>query len=107
MNREEMVARLTKLRDAQLREEVCDLKKKTNWRQQIEVTLAAASVAAREAAGCNLRDLGLLGEIRLGCIRLCKELSRQIRHHSERVMRAQKLAESARTAHRKIIEAKF
>ena len=104
MNREEMAARLTKLREGQLREEVCDLKKKANYRQQIEQTLADASMAAREAAHTNLRDLGLFGEIRLGCIRLGMELSRQILHHSERVIHAQKLAESACAAHSKIVQ---
>jgi hypothetical protein len=104
VNREKMAARLTKLRESQLREEACDLKKKANYRQQIEQTLADASMAAREAAGSNLRDLGLFGEVRLGCIRLGKELARQILHHSERVMRAKKLAESACAAHRKIVQ---
>ena len=102
-----MTARLTKLREGRLREEVCDLKKKAGYRHQIEQTLANASILAQEAAGSNLRDLGLFGEIRLGCFRMGNELSRQLLYHSERVMRAQKLAESARTAHRKIIEAKL
>jgi hypothetical protein len=104
VNHEKMLARLTKLREGQLREEVCDLKKRSNFRQQIEQTLADASAVAQEATCSNLRDLGLFGEIRLSCTKLGKELSRQVLHHSERVMRAQQLAESARTDHKKFVQ---
>jgi hypothetical protein len=103
VNREEMTAQLTKLREGQLREEAAGLQQKSNCRQHIAHTLANATIVAQETTGLSLRDLGLFGEIRLGCFRLSQELSRQILHHSKRVMRAKRMVESAQAAHKEIV----
>jgi hypothetical protein len=103
VNREEMLAQLTRLREDKLREEISGLQEKSNCRQLIEQTLAHATIGAEDSIGLNLRDLGMFGEIRLGCFRLSQELSRQILHRSNQVMRAKKLAESTRAAHREIV----
>jgi hypothetical protein len=103
VSREEMLAQLTKLREDKLRQEISGLQEKSNCRQIIEQTLANATVGAQDTIGLNLRDLGMFGEVRLGCFRLSQELSRQILHRSNQVMRAKKLAESTRAAHREIV----
>jgi hypothetical protein len=98
-----MLAQLIKLREDRLHEEVTGLQAKSNCRRLIEQTLANATIEAQDTIGLNLRDLGLFGEIRLSCFRLSQELSQQILHHSNRVMRAKKLAELTRAAHREIV----
>jgi hypothetical protein len=98
-----MLAQLTKLREDRLREEISGLQEKSNRRQLVEETLANATIGAQDTIGLNLRDLGLFGEIRLGCFRSSQELSWQILHHRNRVMRAKKLAEVTEAAHRETV----
>jgi hypothetical protein len=103
VNREEMIAQLTRLREQRLREEVVGLQNTSRSRRLVEDALANATVSAQTTTESNIRDLGLFGEIRLGCIRMRKELTRQLLHRSERVMQARKKTESARTAHGKMV----
>jgi hypothetical protein len=98
-----MLAQLTKLREDKLRKEISGLQEKSNRHQLIEQTLANATIGAHDTLELNLRDLGLFGEIRLGCYRLGQELSGQILHHRNRVMRAKKLTELTRAAHRETV----
>jgi hypothetical protein len=103
VKREQITARLAKLREGRLLQEVGDLKKRWNHLELIEQTRINAVTVTREATSLSVRDLGLFGEIRLGCIRLGNEVTKQIKHRSERVILAQKLAERARIAHAGIV----
>src|SRR5579872_5460854 len=98
-----MTAQLMKLREDRLREEVANLQEKSNCRQLIEQTLTNATTVAEETIRLNLRDLGLFGEIRLSCFKLHQQLSHQILHHMNRVTRAKKLTDSARTVHQEVV----
>ena len=99
-----MIGQLAKLRENRFRKELSDLKKRSESRRLVERTLENATLAVQQSITSNIRELGLFGEIRLGCIRSRKELSRQILHHSERVIAAKKMAESARSAHKEMVE---
>jgi hypothetical protein len=108
MTREELTAHLIRVRESKLRSEVTQLQTQTTLLKKIEQLQANASSAAVDSATVagQIRDLGLLGEIRLGCIKLAGEVASQVRVFSQRVTRAHKLTESARETHAALLREK-
>jgi hypothetical protein len=107
VNRQEIAALLVKLRESGLHKAVSQLKERTSLLEQIEQMRQDASLAAQESATCHLQDLGLFGEVRLGCIKLGREVADQLLYLGDRVMHAQRLTESARAAHAGIVRVRL
>jgi hypothetical protein len=108
MTREELAAHLTRIRESKLRSEVAQLQAHRSLLKNIERMGANASSAASESAAVaeQLGDLGFLGEVRLGCIKLASAAARQMRVLGERVTRAHELTETARDTHAAIVRQK-
>jgi hypothetical protein len=100
MKRERLLSNLVKIRESQLRDELVELKARVG-------KLAAVSTLGDHArsAACdtlaqpnNLTDLGVIGAMRLECIKLANEISRQLRGLSTRIGHSRKLADAAQEA---------
>lgn len=108
MDREQLLSQLAKLRELQLHQESKELKSRSGALAQIDQECLRAQSIATDTieSGHNLRDLYILGSVRLGCGKLRVKIQDQVRELSKRVGRARKLAESARQAHTQIRHAR-
>jgi hypothetical protein len=107
MKQDELMAHLVCLRELKLRNEIAELKSRNLRLTQIEDLAAAArssAVKSAEATG-TIHDLGVLGQLRLQCVRRAAELQKEIKTLRRRVYSAHSLTEAARSA-RKAIEQK-
>lgn len=108
MNREKLITRLLSLRETRLREEVAELKARNAALRQIERTRGdardAAAVTIMSAA--DLRDLGLIGEVRAGSIKEANAAATIVREASDRVVSANQRARAMRSAKTAVIRAR-
>lgn len=100
MNREGLLAHLVRLREMQLKQQAAKLKLRNGALNSLERTrLDAAAASAESIDGpLHLRDLGLFGEMRLGCSRLAAVVKGEITVLKDKVGHARKLAETAHDA---------
>ena len=100
MNREGLLAHLVKLREMQLKQYAAKLKSRNGVLTGIERTRLDAAAACAESidGDHHLRDLGLFGEMRLGCSRLAAVVKGEIAVLKDKVGHARKLAETAHDA---------
>ena len=100
MNREGLLAHLVRLREMQLKQQAAQLRSRNGALTDIEATRLNARSAAGESidGGQHLRELGIFGEMRLGCSRLATAVQGEIKVLASKVGHARKLAETAREA---------
>jgi len=108
MKREDLLRNLVRMRELQLKKEAAELKSRTGALQKVEQTHEQARSAASASIECgnDLRDLGLIGEMRIGCTKLAAKIEDQVRTISRKVGHARKLAESAREARSELMRTK-
>jgi hypothetical protein len=99
MNRETLMGRLLWFREMRLREEVAQLKTRAAALAQIERTRDQACASAVAGSGVDLRDLGLIGEVRLDSTKSAQQAAVQLRVAGDRVDHAHKQADAVRGAH--------
>lgn len=100
MDREDLLTHLVKMRELQLKKEAAELKSRAGALEKVERIHEQARSAASASIECgnDLRDLGVIGEMRLGCTKLAAKIEDQVRILSRKLGHARKLAESAREA---------
>jgi hypothetical protein len=99
MNRESLMKRLLRLREMCLREEVVQLKTRVAALSRIERTRDQARAAATLGSAAELRDLTLIGEVRLHSTNGARQAATQVNLASDRVDHAHHRAEAVRDAH--------
>lgn len=104
MKQDQMMAHLARLRELKLRNEVTELKGRNARLSQLDDVAAGARSSASELAEHphSLRDLGVLGQLRLNCVRRASELTEEIKTLRQRVYRAHHLAEAVKSARKEI-----
>lgn len=94
-----MMERLLWLREMRLREEVAQLKTRAAALSQIEQTRDLACAAAVMSSGTELRDLALIGEVRLDSSKGVRHAAAEVDRAGNRVDHAHKQADAVREAH--------
>ncbi|HTY53851.1 MAG TPA: hypothetical protein VMB26_01555 [Candidatus Binataceae bacterium] len=109
MTKHDLVKRLLKIRDFELRSEISDLKSRVAALDDVERQRSEARSAAAEAidSGAALTDLGALGEARLANRRLAGAIQLQVDAASKKVERARQLHDSVSDMHNELRAAKL
>ena len=107
-DREKLLTHLLSLREMRLREEVATLKVHAATLEDIDRALGAARDSASEAiaSATDLRDLGLIGEVRSASLARAHTTKLQMREASERVTVAHQRAEAMRSAKAEVVQAR-
>ncbi|HUA35767.1 MAG TPA: hypothetical protein VMA09_19310 [Candidatus Binataceae bacterium] len=100
MTREELLGQLIRMRELQLKGQTAELKSRNGVLANIERALDQVQSAAVDSIGsvAHLRDLGALGDMRLGYKRLAATVQDQVRTLANKVIHSRKLTDAARDA---------
>lgn len=109
MTREELLGQLIRMRELQLKSQTAELKTRSGALARIEHALEQVSSIAAESleSVAHIRDLGLLGEMRLGYKQLAATVQAQIRTLAVKVGHSRKLTDATREAAAEIRRAKM
>ncbi len=107
-DREKLLTFLLSLREMRLRKEVATLKDHTTTLHAIQRALGAArdSASASITSATNLRDLGLIGEVRAVSLARAHTTRLRIRDASDRVTVARQHAAAMRSAKAELAQAR-
>jgi hypothetical protein len=108
MTREELLGQLIRMRELQLKSETAELKSRSGALARIEHALEEVSSSAAESleSVIQIRDLGLLGEMRLGYKQLAATVQDQVRTLAAKVSHSRKLTDATREAAAELKRAK-
>ena len=100
MTREELLGQLIRMRELQLKSQTAELKSRTGVLANIERALDQVQSVAVDSldSATHLRDLGTLGDMRLGYKRLAVTVQDQVRALADKVIHSRKLTDAARDA---------
>ncbi len=100
MTREELLGQLIRMRELQLKSQTAELKSRTGVLANIERALDQVQSVAFDSLNSvtHLRDLGTLGDMRLGYKRLAVTVQDQVRALADKVIHSRKLTDAARDA---------
>ena len=100
MTREELLGQLIRMRELQLKSQTAELKSRNSVLANIEHALDEVQSVAVDSINSidHLRDLGTLGEMRLGYKRLAATVQDQVRTLAGKVVHSRKLTDAARDA---------
>ncbi len=109
MNREQLVTRLLSISELRLRAEVAQLKGRAAELTLVERTRAEARDTAAETVESvvGLRDLGLIGEVRIASIKQAAAAAATVREASDRVVHAHQRTRSMRSARETLTRARL
>jgi hypothetical protein len=108
MTREELIDQLIRVREMQLKNQTAELKSRNSVLTSIERALEQVESVAIDTISsvAHLRDLGALGDMRLGYKRLAATVQEQVRALANKVVHSRKLTDAAREAAADIKRAK-
>jgi len=107
MNRESLIGRLLWLRELRLHKEVAQLKSRAAVLAGHEQTRdCALDAAAADESAAELRDRGLVGEVRLQSSRAARDAAVQVTLASRQVAQARRLTDAMRAARADLEDAK-
>ncbi len=107
MDRESLIGRLLWLRELRLHKEVAQLKARAAALADHEQTRERArDAAAADDSAAELRDRGLVGEVRLQSSRAAREATVQVTLAGRQVAQARRLTDAMRAARADLEEAK-